>query len=86
MSATRMTCATLSTVSRPSMSHHSATIETGLSKPVLLGQLRPFGGSAKVLGSIHFLDCDASYGRNMSSALSAQQAPVWRLTKDVSRA
>ena len=41
MSATWMTCATLSTLSRPSMCHHRAVFVAGLSKPALLRQLLP---------------------------------------------
>ena len=42
MSATWKTCATLSTVSRPSIGHHRVVIKAGLSKPMLSRQLRPF--------------------------------------------
>ena len=41
VSATWITCATLSTLSRPSICHHPAVIVAGLSKPTLLGQLLP---------------------------------------------
>jgi hypothetical protein len=68
VSATWMTCANVDSIQAE---HGSPWCDyrDGLSKPVLLGQLRRFGGSAKVQASIHVLDCDASSGRNMSSAL-----------------
>ena len=57
VSATWMTCATLSTLSRPSMCHHRAVFVAGLSKPTLLRQLLPSRAFSSKLHEVRKKSC-----------------------------